>query len=95
MHVLWLGWLRNNALESGGGDEFAFAFVPLGENLRGRGAAEDARVDEAGEFDAGNVPGGAVDAFEVPDCFGAVGGWLVMWTRERELDGLRFRVVFV
>jgi hypothetical protein len=26
-------------------------------------------VDEAGEFDAGNVAGGAVDTFEVPDCF--------------------------
>jgi hypothetical protein len=29
-------------------------------------------VDEAGEFDAWDVAGGAVDAFEVPDCFGAV-----------------------
>jgi hypothetical protein len=26
-------------------------------------------VDEAGEFDAGDVAGGAVDAFEVPDGF--------------------------
>lgn len=95
MHVLWLGWLRDDALESGGGDEFAFAFVPVGEDFGRRGATENARVDEAGEFDAGDVAGGAVDAFEVPDCFGAVGGWLVMWTRERELDGLRFRVVFV
>jgi hypothetical protein len=31
-------------------------------------------VDEAGEFDAGDVAGGAVDSFEVPDCFGSV--WL-------------------
>ena len=74
MHILRLGWLRNNALEGRRGDEFAFAFVPVGENFGGRGAAEDARVDEAGEFDAGDVAGGAVDAFEVPDCFGAVGG---------------------
>jgi len=30
-------------------------------------------VDEAGEFNAGDVAGGAVDAFEVPDGFGSVG----------------------
>jgi hypothetical protein len=31
-------------------------------------------VDEAGEFDAGDVAGGAVDAFEVPDGFGSEKG---------------------
>jgi len=29
-------------------------------------------VDEAGEFDAWDVAGGAIDSFEVPDCFGSV-----------------------
>ena len=77
MHTPRLGWLRDNALKGRGGDEFAFAFVPLGEDFGRRGAAEDARVDEAGELDAGNVAGGAVDAFEVPYCFSAVQGLLV------------------
>ena len=55
MDVLWLRWLRNNALKGRSGDEFAFASVPFGENLWRRGAAENTRVDEAGEFDAGDV----------------------------------------
>ena len=29
-------------------------------------------MDEAGELHAGNVAGGAVDAFEVPDSLGSV-----------------------
>jgi hypothetical protein len=52
-----------------GFDQAGFALVPGVEDFgRGR-AAEDSWVDEAGEFDAGDVAGGAVDAFEVPDCF--------------------------
>jgi len=54
------------------GGELALAAVPFREDGRGRRAAEDARVDEAGELDAGNVPRGAGDAFEIPDGFGAV-----------------------
>ena len=56
------------------GDELAFAGVPGVEDFGGGGAAEDSGVDEAGEFYAGDVAGGAVDSFEVPDCFGAGGG---------------------
>jgi hypothetical protein len=33
-------------------------------------------VDEAGEFDAGDVAGGAVYSFEVPDCFGSGLDWV-------------------
>jgi hypothetical protein len=52
-----------------GFDQAGFALVPGVEDFgRGR-AAEDSWVDEAGEFDAGDVAGGAVDAFEVPDGF--------------------------
>ena len=45
-----------------------FATVPFCENFRAWCAAKDARVDEAGKLDARNVSGGAVNAFEVPDC---------------------------
>lgn len=56
----------------GRGNELTLAAVPLGQHLgRGR-TAEDAWVDEAGEFDVGQVAGGAVDAFKVPDCFCAI-----------------------
>lgn len=50
-------------------DQAAFALVPSCEDFGGGRAAEDAWVDEAGEFDAWDVAGGAVDSFEVPDCF--------------------------
>ncbi len=53
------------------GDQLGLARVPILEHLCGRGAAENAWVDEAGKFDVGNVAAGAVDAFKVPDCFGA------------------------
>lgn len=50
--------------------EFSFALVPgFEDGLRGC-AAEDARVNKAGKADTGNMPRGAEDAFEVPDCFG-------------------------
>ena len=70
MHGLGVGQLGDDAVHVRAGvDEGLFAGVPgLEDGGRGR-AAEDARVDEAGEFDAGDVPGGAVDAFEVPDGF--------------------------
>ena len=59
---LGFGWLGYDTVEGGGGDEFGFTAVPFGEDL-GRGStAEDAGVDEAGEFDAGDVAGCAVDA---------------------------------
>ena len=53
-------------------DELAFASVPGVEDFGGGSAPEDARVDEAGEADAGDVAGGAVNAFEVPDGFCSV-----------------------
>lgn len=67
-----LGRLGDVALELVGGDELALARVPGVEHVgRGR-AAQDARVDQAGELDVRDVPGRGVDAFEVPDSFGAV-----------------------
>jgi hypothetical protein len=39
-------------------------------------------VDEAGELDVGDVAGGAVDAFEVPDGFGS--GYIVIGVLWRE-----------
>ena len=71
VHVLGLRRLGDDALEVGRADEVGLAAVPLGEDLRRGRAAEDARVDEAGEAQVGDVAGGAEDAFKVPDCFGA------------------------
>ncbi len=78
--VLGLRGLGDDALEFGGADEVGFAAVPFGEDLGRGSAAEDAWVDETGESQMGDVAGGAEDAFEVPDCFGAgiwseVSGW--------------------
>lgn len=73
MDVLRLRGLRDDAVERCGGDEVGFAGVPGGEDGGGGSAAEDAGVDEPGEADVREVAGGAEDAFEVPDCFGAVG----------------------
>lgn len=54
------------------GDELPLALVPRRQDLgRGR-AAQDPRVDEPREFHVRDVPRGAVDALEVPDCFRAV-----------------------
>lgn len=72
MDVGRVWWLGDDSLEGGGGDQFSFPPVPFCEDLGGGGTAEDTGVDQPGEFDAGDVAGGAVDAFEVPDCFGPV-----------------------
>lgn len=53
--ILWLWWLGDHAGERRGRDQFGFPLVPLGEDLWRRCAAQDTRVDEAGETDAGNV----------------------------------------
>jgi hypothetical protein len=58
-------------------DQAAFALVPSCEDFGGGRAAEDAWVDETGEFDSWDVAGGAVDSFEVPDCFCSGLVWLV------------------
>ena len=75
VYVAWLRRLCHVAAGVGVGaflDEGALASVPLGEQLgRGR-AAQDARVDKAGEADAGDVPRGAEDAFKIPDGLCAV-----------------------
>lgn len=39
----------------------------------GGGAADQARVGDAGETNAGNVAGGGVDAFQIPDGLGSLG----------------------
>jgi len=66
------------------GDEGAFAVIPGLEDFGGGRAAEDARVDEASELDAGDVAGGAVDAFEVPDGFGSVGQLVAVMVSHQE-----------
>jgi IS4 transposase len=40
--------------------------------LGGRSAAQDSGMDQACEFDVGDVARGAVDAFKVPDGFRTV-----------------------
>ena len=59
------------AVELVRGDQLGLARVPLLEHLCGRGASENAWMDEAGKLDVRNVSAGAVDAFKIPDCFGA------------------------
>lgn len=69
--VLGLRRLRDDTFEFGGANEVGFAAVPLSEDLGRWSTAEDARVDETGESEMRDMAGGAEDAFEVPDCFGA------------------------
>lgn len=69
VHVNRLRRLRDVAVELVGRDELALARVPGVEDLGGGGAPQDARVDEPGKFDTGDVSRGAVDSFKVPDCF--------------------------
>ncbi len=57
----------NISFELAGSNEFALTLIPGLEDLGRRGAAEDSWVDEAGEFDVGNVPRGTVYAFKIPD----------------------------
>lgn len=50
-------------------DQLAFSLVPGREDFcRGR-AAQDARVDETSEADAGDVARGTEDAFKIPNSF--------------------------
>lgn len=71
MAVVRQGGQRDVAavLELRVGDELPLALVPRRQDLgRGR-AAQDPRVDEPRELHVRDVPRGAVDALEVPDCF--------------------------
>lgn len=77
-----LGWRRYDTLEFIGSDEVSFAFVPGGEDFGRGGAAENARVDEAAELDAGDVARCAENAFKVPDGLGS--GWSESCQFERE-----------
>lgn len=54
-------------------NQLALAFVPGLEDFGGRRTAENAGVDEPGELDVWDMSAGAVDAFKIPDCFGAGG----------------------
>lgn len=64
MHVLWLGRQRDVAVHvAARRDEFCLALVPRLEDFGGGRAAQDAWVDEAGEAHAGDVAGGAEDAY--------------------------------
>ena len=69
VHGFRLGRLCDNAGQRGGGNQFCFTFIPLGEDLGGGCAAQNARVDETSEADARDVSGGTEYAFEIPDCF--------------------------
>lgn len=70
--VGWLGWLSDDSRQGRRRDEFSFALVPFGEDLRGRRTTQNARVDEAGETDARDVAGRAEYTFEIPNGFGTV-----------------------
>ena len=61
------------AAVGGGLHQFRLATVPLIQQLLGRGAADQARVGDAGETHTGNVAGGGVDALQIPDGFGGLG----------------------
>lgn len=89
-----LGRERDDAVQLVGCDELALAPVPRLQDLGGRRAAEDARVDEAGELDARDVAGRAVDALEVPDGLGS-GAVVSKVSRREGLGSLRRGVVFV
>ncbi len=52
-----------------GVDQFLFAAVPVGEHHRVRQAADQPRVDQAGEVHAWNVPRAGEHALEIPDRF--------------------------
>lgn len=70
VHTAWLWRLSDSAVQvCMCGYELCFARVPCLEDLGGGCTSEDARVDQAGEADAGDVAAGAEDAFEVPDGF--------------------------
>ena len=70
MHVLRIRRLSDGAVEvCMRGDELGFALVPRIENFGGGRAAQDARVDEPSEADAGDVARRAEYALEVPDGF--------------------------
>jgi hypothetical protein len=51
-------------------NQLGLSRIPLLEDPGRRGAAEDSRVDEPGKLDVRNVAARAIDAFEIPDCFG-------------------------
>lgn len=71
--VLGLRGLCHDAVEGVGADEFALAPVPFVEDFLRGGASKDSGVDEAGEPDVWYMPGGAKDAFEVPNGLCAAG----------------------
>ena len=52
--------------------QFGLAAVPLLEQLVGGGAADQAGVGDAGETHAGDVAGGGVDPFKIPDRLGGL-----------------------
>ena len=55
MYAFGLWWLRNDALERSGFDKVGFSAVPFCKDLVRRGAAKNARVNQASEADARNV----------------------------------------
>lgn len=73
MSTFHLRGLRDVAVQPGiRRDQLRLAAVPLGQDLGGGRASQDARVDEAGEAHVRDMSRGAEDALKVPDGFGAV-----------------------
>lgn len=72
VHVDGLRGLGHVPIQPVGRDQLGLAPVPRRQHLGRRGAAQDARVDQAGELDVRDVARGAEDAFKVPDGFCAV-----------------------
>lgn len=50
-------------------DELTLALVPDLKDFSGGCAAQNARMDQSGEADAGDVARGAEDTFEIPNSF--------------------------
>jgi hypothetical protein len=70
MAIVFQGRICDSTCEIGCRDQFAFTTIPFSEYFSRGSAAQNSRVDEACEFDAGDVSGGAIDALKVPDSLG-------------------------
>lgn len=61
---------RNIAIKPVRRNQLSLPLIPRLEHFGRRCTSQNARMDEPGKLDVRDVPAGAVDAFEVPDCFG-------------------------
>jgi hypothetical protein len=73
--VLGVGRFRNGAIHVCARlDQLALTPVPFCQHLGGGRAAQNARVNQAGESHAGDVAARAEDAFEIPNGLGSGDG---------------------